>query len=272
MCLSRRALLGLSGVAVLGAGLPARAAETTEPLPPAIAALAPMTDGFAPISLDERRDRLARAQARLAEAGLDALLVASGSSLDYFTGAAWGLSERFFGMVLTREGDPAWVTPAFEKERALEQIRFGSDVRPWEEHESPYGLVAAVLRDRGVATGRVGIEEAMPFGFADGVARALPALRVESGTPVTAGCRMTKDSHEVALIRQAPLHGAWQRPAPAAGHVLHRRTRHLPLRRDGDPPRGRDGRHGGRGRERRPLVGDARGPRGRLRPVRGTLD
>jgi hypothetical protein len=42
-------------------------------------------------------------------------------SLDYFTGASWGLSERFFGMVLTREGDPAWVTPAFVKQRALEQ-------------------------------------------------------------------------------------------------------------------------------------------------------
>ncbi len=203
MCLSRRALLRLSGAAALGAGLPLRAAETTAPLPPPIAALAPMTDGFAPISLDERRGRLARAQARLVEAGLDALVVASGTSLDYFAGAIWGLSERFFGMVLTREGDPAWVTPAFEKERALEQILFGSDVRAWEEHESPYGLVAALLRDRGVATGRVGIDDAMPFGFADGVARALPAIRIESGTPVTAGCRMTKDSHEVALIRQA---------------------------------------------------------------------
>jgi Xaa-Pro dipeptidase len=203
VCLSRRAILRLSGAAALGAGLPLRAAETTAPLPPPIAALHPMTDGFAPISKDEHRGRLARAQALLAEGGLDALVVASGTSLQYFAGASWGLSERFFGMVLTREGDPAWVTPAFEKERALEQIQFGSDVRAWEEHESPYGLVAGVLRDRGVATGRVGIEETMPFGFADGVARALPALRFESGSPVTAGCRMTKDAHEVALIRQA---------------------------------------------------------------------
>jgi hypothetical protein len=52
-------------------------------------------------------------------------------------GAEWGLSERFFGAVVTREGDPAWVTPAFEKARALEQIQIGTDVRAWEEHESP---------------------------------------------------------------------------------------------------------------------------------------
>ena len=72
------------------------------------------------------------------------LVIASGTALDYFTGAHWGLSERFFGCVITREGDPAWVTPAFEKARALEQVKIGKDVRAWEEHESPSALVAAI--------------------------------------------------------------------------------------------------------------------------------
>jgi len=161
-----------------------------------------MTEGASPITLDEHKARLSRAQALLGEAGLDALVMASGSSLEYFTGAAWGLSERFFGMVLTRDGEPAWVTPAFERERALEQVRVGTDVRAWEEHESPYALVASVLRDR-KATGRVGIEEAMPFVFASGIGEALPASRIGSGTPVTAGCRMVKDAHEIALMRRA---------------------------------------------------------------------
>ena len=80
--------------------------------------------------------------------GLDAVVLASGSGLAYFTGAEWGLSERFFGAVITREGDPAWVTPAFEKARALEQIEIGTDVRAWEEHESPSALVASILRER----------------------------------------------------------------------------------------------------------------------------
>src|SRR5260370_6251795 len=115
--------------------------------------------------------------------------MASGSSLEYFTGAAWGLSERFFGMVLTREGDPAWATPAFEKERALEQVRVGTDVRAWEEHESPYALVASVLRYR-KATGRVGVEEAMPFVFASRICEALPAAPLGSGSLMTPCCPM----------------------------------------------------------------------------------
>jgi Xaa-Pro aminopeptidase len=202
MSLSRRHLLQLTAPLALGAIPRASSADEGE-VPAPIAALRPRLDGVEPISLDERRARLARAQKLMAETGLDAIVVASGSSLDYFSGATWGLSERFFGMVLTREGDPAWVTPAFEKARALEQIQIGTDVRAWEEHESPSDLVASILRDRKVVGGRIGMEEQMPFAFAEGVGKAAPALNVDSATPVTAGCRMIKDAHEIALMRRA---------------------------------------------------------------------
>jgi hypothetical protein len=202
----RRALFRMSAAATLGAVASPLAGSPTEPaaeeLPPSLAALQPMTEGVAPIGLDERKARLARAQERLRETGLDALVMASGSSLEYFTGAVWGLSERFFGAVVTREGEPAWVSPAFEKERALEQIKHGTDVRVWEEDGSPADLVIGILRDRNAATGRVGIDEAMPFAFADAIAKAAPAARLESGTPVTAGCRVVKDAHEIAIMRR----------------------------------------------------------------------
>ena len=180
----------------------ADAAPSAAPVPAALAALRPMVAGALPIGLDERRARIARAQGLMREAGLDAIVIASGTSLEYFTGAEWGLSERIFGAVLTTEGEPAWVTPAFEKARALEQIRIGDDVRAWEEHESPSERVASILRDRR-ATGRVGIEETMPFAFAEAIGAALPSAKIVSATPVTAGCRMIKDAHEIALMRRA---------------------------------------------------------------------
>ena len=43
----------------------------------------------------------------------------------------------------------------------------------------------------------------MPFAFADGIAKAARRPKVESATPVTAGCRMIKDAHELALMRRA---------------------------------------------------------------------
>jgi Xaa-Pro aminopeptidase len=206
MTLSRRKILHLSIATAAGALAP-RLSGAQSPSPPgevpaAIDALRPLLDGVTPISRDEHRARIARAQALLRGEGLDAMVLASGSGLEYFTGAEWGLSERFFGAVVTRDGDPAWVTPAFEKARALEQIQIGTDVRAWEEHESPSALVAAILRDR-KATSRVGIEETMPFTFANEIGAALPSARLVSATPVTAGCRVIKDAHELALMRRA---------------------------------------------------------------------
>ncbi len=201
----RRALqLSAASAAALGAGAATpSAAQAPEDLPPAVRALAPLPDPPAPVATEEHRARLEKARQRLVEAGLDALVLGPGSSLAYFTGAQWGLSERFLGCIVTRTGDPVWVTPAFEEERAREQIRIGDDVRAWQEDESPYALVAAALRERGAGGGRLGIEETMPFAFSDGLAAALPAARLASGTGVTAGCRMAKDAHEVALVRRA---------------------------------------------------------------------
>jgi len=205
--LTRRRLLQASasaGALFAAAGFEAEAqTPPAEDLPAPVRALQPMMHGVAPIAVDEHRSRLTRAQTLLATAGLDAMVVGPGSSLAYFTGADWGLSERFLGMVLGRTGEPTWITPAFEKDRALEQIRVGTDVRAWQEDESPYALVARALADRKAATGRIGVEETLPFAFSDGIAQALPAARLANATSVTAGCRMVKDAHELALMRRA---------------------------------------------------------------------
>jgi Xaa-Pro dipeptidase len=90
----------------------------------------------------------------------------------------------------------------------MEQVRTGplgtgTDILTWEEHESPYALVAQGLKGRGISSGTVGIEETVRFVFSDGIAHAAPALRLTSATPVTAGCRIVKDEHELALMRLA---------------------------------------------------------------------
>jgi Xaa-Pro dipeptidase len=138
---------------------------------------------------------------------LDAVLLTAGTSLLYFAGARWGISERLFGVILPAKAEPFCVCPAFEHDRAREQLALGplatADVRTWQEDESPFELVASGLRDRGLGTARLGIGEMAPFAFADGVAAAAPAVHVVSATPVTAGCRMIKDAHELALMRLA---------------------------------------------------------------------
>lgn len=161
-----------------------------------------------PISIEERRARIARAQELMRENKINAICLTGGTTLDYFGAIRWGASERLFAMVVTAKGDPFFVSPAFEEDRAREQIALGPGgkdprVLVWQEDESAYNRVAAGLRERGITTGTVGIEETVKFVFFDGIAKAVPAMKVVSATPVTAGCRMIKTPHEAALMRLA---------------------------------------------------------------------
>jgi Xaa-Pro dipeptidase len=197
-------LTGVVGAAALVRNLPGGAAFP-DPchLPPALRALRPKTEGIRPISDDERRARMARAQRLMTEQGIGAIVLEPGSSMHYFTGTDWGLSERTFAVVLPATGAPAWVCPAFEEARAKERIRFGDDVRVWQEDESPFALIAAIARERGAAGSALGLEEQVRFFVADGIRRAAPTVELVSATPVTAGCRMFKSAAELALMQHA---------------------------------------------------------------------
>ena len=197
--------LGLSGAALLPRALrsqPPRPAPNDD-VPASIRALKPMTAGIVPISDDERKARIAQAQRLMAENRIDALVLEHGTSMKYFTGVSWGLSERPFVAVIPAKGELAWVTPGFEEARARELIKFGTDVRVWQEDESPYRRIAEIVRDRGGATGRVGMEERIRFFIADGVRQELPQATIVDAVPVTAGCRMIKSAHEIALMQRA---------------------------------------------------------------------
>jgi Xaa-Pro dipeptidase len=215
---SRRTFLGTTAAAIAATGARATTADARPlvdamlqqggTLPPAIAALTPMTAGVKPITVEERRARIEKATRLMREQRIDALMLTGGTSLEYFTNMRWGLSERMLALVLPVKGTPFIVCPKFEEERAMEQARTGpldkgTEVRTWEEDDSPSALIAEGLRSRGLATGTLGIEETVRYVFSDGVAKALPTIQLTSGTPVTAGCRGVKSEAELALMRHA---------------------------------------------------------------------
>jgi Xaa-Pro dipeptidase len=211
--LNRRQFVHAATVAGIATSFPrtvtnAVAAPQQASVPSSFAALPVLKGRARPITNEERLARIERARALMAQEGLGAIILMGGTSLLYFTSLRWGLSERMFAVVLPAKGDPVIVCPGFEADRASEQIKVSplagrAQVLTWQENESPYALVAEALKTRGVATGRVGIEETVRFVFADGIAQAVPAVRFASATPVTAGCRMVKDAHEIELMRLA---------------------------------------------------------------------
>jgi Xaa-Pro dipeptidase len=161
-----------------------------------------------PITREERQGRQERARKLMSENSLDAIVLMEGTSLKYFTGIRWWGGERLFALLLPAKGAAFYVCPSFEEGRAREQIANSpdgehADVRTWQENQNPYQLVAQGLKERGMATGKLGMEETIRFLFSDGIAKASPQVTVASATPVTAGCRMIKSANEIALMRLA---------------------------------------------------------------------
>jgi Xaa-Pro dipeptidase len=168
-----------------------------------LAGLKPMTEGISPITVEERQSRIEKARALMAENGIAAMYLEAGSGLFYFTGVRWGRSERMMAAVIPVEGEIAYVCPAFEEARLREMIIFGDDVRVWEEEESPYELAAGIFKDRGVTSGRIGIEESVRFFLFDGIRKEAPHLEFVSADAVTIPCRAIKSPAEIALMQRA---------------------------------------------------------------------
>jgi Xaa-Pro dipeptidase len=156
-----------------------------------------------PISGAEREARLERARALLREQKMNGLVLTGGTSLEYFTGMRWGNSERLLAFVLPVNGNPFYVCPAFEEDRVRERMNTASRIYTWQEDENPYARTAQGLRDAGVSAGKLGMEEKVPFVFADGISKAAHGMEVVSGTPVTAGCRSIKSAAELKLMQLA---------------------------------------------------------------------
>jgi Xaa-Pro dipeptidase len=169
--MKRRAFLAtaIAGVAAARHGV----AQQSE-VPAPIRALKPMLDGVQPITDSERMARVEKARGLMRDAKLAAIYLETGSSMYYFTGKR----EAGQAWILPAKGEPVWTAP--EPAKAAQR-----------------------LRDLGAASGRLGLEEQVPFATFDGLRKELPALDPVSATPVTAGCRMIKSAAEIALLQRA---------------------------------------------------------------------
>ena len=194
---SRRAALRstLAAGLVLTSGLARSAVQEARDLKPV--ALPP------PIGRAERLARLAKARKLMQQAGIGAVIIESGPSLDYFTGVQWWRSERLTGVVIPAQGEPIIVTPFFERPSIEESLGVPAEIRTWNEDEEPLKLVADFLKERGVAGAPVGFEETNRFFILDRLREQLPGLRFVSANPVVRGCRMFKSPAEIALMQAA---------------------------------------------------------------------
>jgi Xaa-Pro dipeptidase len=216
MKISRRELLQTASAAPAGVAISAllgnssarhagNLQESSSPLPPAFEKLQPLGDRVKPIRVDEFQGRVAHAQELMGNSKdhFDAVFVTPCTTLSYYLGFRWGLSERLLALLIPQKGNPVILCPAFEEGRLHEQLRWPIEVRAWQEDEKPYAMAGKWFAERGIRAGRIGIEQTTRFVFFDGLRRAAPVPDYASADPITIGCRAQKSDAELELMRLA---------------------------------------------------------------------
>lgn len=180
---------------------------TTAGFATAAAAAAPdlksMTTGAKPISSNERNARIAKVQGLMTQRKIAALLVESGSSLEYFTGIKWHRSERTTLAIIPAAGEVLVVTPAFEEPSVRETLQVAGDVMHWDEHENPFEKIVQGLKARGINSGVLAAESTMRFFIVAGIRQASSAYQIIPADPIVRACRLIKSPAELALLQTA---------------------------------------------------------------------
>jgi Xaa-Pro dipeptidase len=195
--LSRRFFLQGAAAAPLFAAAPVIARDSAAP------ALKSLTGDAKPIGAEERKARIAKAQSLMGQSKVAALLVESGSSMEYFTGIRWHRSERTTLAIIPAAGEVLVVTPAFEEPSVRETLQVGGDVRPWDEHENPFEKIVQGLKDRGIKSGVLAAESTMRFFIIAGIRKASAAYEIIPADPIVRACRQIKSPAELALLQLA---------------------------------------------------------------------
>jgi Xaa-Pro dipeptidase len=212
MTLSRRTVLGAAAAAAAVVSTATANVTATPPMRPRPIGLKPMTADAKPITPEERQARLAKVQGLMQEKKIAALLVESGSTLEYFTGIHWWTSERVTAAVIPASGPVIIVTPFFESPSIREMLQVPGEIRPWQEDENPFELIAQSVngaakgsgQGHGVNDAPLAVDSNTRFFIVDAVTKASGGARATvPGSELVRACRMIKSPAELALMQIA---------------------------------------------------------------------
>ena len=161
-----------------------------------------------PFEAAEYERRVAGARARMAERGLDLLIVTGAENGYYLSGLLVGTPQVFLALVLPIEGDACWVVRQTELSNvrtmsATSWVKEGVGVP---DEADPIEILAGHLRERGAERARIGVERQGWFFHTDyqhRLAAALADATFLDSTGIVEGMRNVKGAAEIAYMKRA---------------------------------------------------------------------
>jgi Xaa-Pro aminopeptidase len=148
-------------------------------------------------------NRLAAARRRLADEGLDGMLLAPGPDLLYLTGFEVYSGERLVALLLPRQGEPRFLVPEMNVSQAEGNEAGVASVRGWSDAEGYGQPLAETCRELGWADGRLAADDEMRAAFLLDWQSVCPSARFERASRVMQTLRSRKAPDELAALRRA---------------------------------------------------------------------
>ena len=171
-----------------------------------------MTQDITPISVSEYRQRLHNVQRLMKDRGIDALFTPPGSNLLYFTGINWRCSERLTGVVISAQGELAYIIPHFELDSFQKYIHLPGEIITWQEHENPFERVISKINNedfvkKSLLSDTTNLNIALcgscPFTFVNQFVNCHDEINFICADEITQALRQIKSPAELALIKRA---------------------------------------------------------------------
>ena len=151
----------------------------------------------------EYRRRLAVVHARMAQRGLDGIVLFGAHNINYLTGMD---SENLFdpqACVVAAGADPVQVILDFEHGRFANSAWLAASVE-FDGFADPVLAYASAMQRQGLGTGRIGVEQrAIGHDQYGKLVAALPGAVLEDAFGVVEGARLVKSQVEIELMREA---------------------------------------------------------------------
>lgn len=138
---------------------------------------------------------------KMAESGLEGIVLTAGPNLKYYTGVTTLLLDRPLLLFIPRDDEPHLIAPKLELE-TYRNASFDIIVHPWEDGRGP-GEAFVAMTSQLEVKGKWGVEGRVPFRFISYLNKVSKSAMLADSELLLQDVRAEKEQNEIQLLKKA---------------------------------------------------------------------
>jgi Xaa-Pro aminopeptidase len=149
------------------------------------------------------QQRLNRLRTVLRDQGIDSLILTPGAGMRYIAGFSTEGHERLICLIVPKNGDCVFITPALNADQVRTNPAGFADVRAWNDEEGWAPTVRKAASDLGLNGQVIAVDPLMHARFLLGFEEIVSNAKFRSAGDLLGDARIAKDAEEIAAMKRA---------------------------------------------------------------------